>query len=250
MIIIKGKKAIATMRQAGILLNKVFDSIAPLMRENVTSLSVEQTLVELLQKHELKGESQGYKGYQFVSCISFNDEVVHGMPSTHKVFRSGDVVKIDVCASWRGYCADMARCFVIGVPTEKVQHFVTTAHRALDAGIAQAIVGNRLSDVSSAIQREVEHHGYSVVRDFAGHGIGKSMHEDPEILNYGEPGQGPVLRAGMTLAIEPMIAMGDYHVYVADDGWTVKTKDMSIAAHVEDTVLITEQGPEIFTRAG
>lgn len=250
MIVIKGKKAIATMRQAGVLLNRVFDSIGPLMYENVTSLSVEHTLVELLHKYELKGESQGYKGYQFVSCISLNDEVVHGMPSTHKVFRNGDVVKVDICASWRGYCADMARCFIIGEPVQKIRHFVGVAQTALDAGIAQAIVGNRLSDVSSAIQKEVEHHGYSVVRDFAGHGIGKSMHEDPEILNYGETGQGPVLRAGMTLAIEPMITMGDYHVYVADDGWTVKTKDMSIAAHVEDTVLITEQGPEILTRAG
>jgi methionyl aminopeptidase len=171
------------------------------------------------------------------------------MPRADRLLTTGDVVSVDICASWRGYCADMARTYIIGAAREQVQHFVQTAQSALDAGIAQAVVGNHLSDISAAIEREVTRNGYQVVHDFAGHGIGRSMHEDPEILNYGQPGHGPVLCAGMTLAIEPMITMGGYDVFVADDGWTVKTKDKSLAAHSEDTVLVTEREPEIFTRA-
>jgi len=159
------------------------------------------------------------------------------------------LVKVDVCASFKGYCADMARALVVGHADESIKKLIIAAHSALDKGISMAQVGNRLSDISAAIQQEVESHGYGVVRDFAGHGIGKQMHEEPEVLNYGAPGKGPVLRAGMALALEPMITMGHYGVYVTQDGWTVKTEDKSIAAHVEDTVVITDQGPLVITRA-
>ena len=161
----------------------------------------------------------------------------------------GDLVKVDVCASWNGYCADMARSFFVGEPlTEEAKKLVEVARQALDKGIEKACVGNRLSDISSAIQHEVEKYGFGVVRDFAGHGIGKKMHEEPEVLNYGRPGCGPILKEGMTLAIEPMITAGKYAVYVAPDGWTVKTVDGSLAAHVEDTIAITNTGPIILTR--
>ena len=249
MIIIKNKRAIETMRQAGMLLAQVFDSIAPSVKAGASTLAIEELIVAELARRELKAESLGYRGYRHNSCISINDEVVHGVPHEDKILHDGDLVSIDICASWHGYCADMTRSYLIGTPSKKLQHFVYTAQAALDLGIAQARVGTHLSDISSAIAREVERNGYSVVRDFAGHGIGKTMHEDPEVLNYGKPGEGPVLCAGMTLAIEPMIAMGSYEVFVADDGWTVKTKDKSFAAHIEDTVLITEEGPEILTRA-
>jgi len=248
MIIIKNKRAIETMRQAGTLLACVFDKITPLMHHNTATTTIAQVVEDMLAASELRAESRGYRGYQHALCISINDEVVHGMPHATKVIKDGDVVKIDICASWQGYCADMARTYVVGTPPEHIQHFVRAAQRALDAGIQQAVVGNYLSDISAAIQQAVEQHSYNVIRDFAGHGIGKAMHEEPEILNYGRPGRGPVLQAGMTLAIEPMITMGNYQVFVADDGWTVKTKDKSLAAHVEDTVLITEHGPEILTR--
>ena len=174
---------------------------------------------------------------------------MHGVPSANKKLEKGDLVKVDVCASWKGYCADMARSFYVGnqMP-DSVQHFVDTAQRALDKGIDQARPGKRLSDISAAIQEEVEKEGFGVVRDFAGHGIGKQMHEDPEILNYGKAGQGPTLRPGMAFAIEPMITMGDYSVYITKDKWTVKTTDKSLATHVEDTIVVTENSPKILTR--
>lgn len=248
MIVIKNKQAIETMRQAGTLLAHVFDKIAPLIQHNAVTTDIERTVEDMLNASELNAESRGYHGYQHALCISINDEVVHGMPRAHKIIKEGDLVKIDICASWRGYCADMARTYTVGKTMDQVQQFVQAAQRALDAGIQKAQPGNYLSDISAAIQQTVERHSYNVVRDFAGHGIGKAMHEEPEILNYGRPGRGPILQVGMTLAIEPMITMGNYHVFVADDGWTVKTKDKSLAAHIEDTVLITENGPEIFTR--
>lgn len=248
MIVIKNKQAIDIMRQAGILLAQVFDKVGSLIQVGVSTVAIEAAVEVLLKESGLKAESRGYRGYQHALCISINDELVHGMPHADKVINDGDLVKIDICASWHGYCADMARSYIAGGGSGEVQRFVGAAHAALDAGIKQAVVGNYLSDISAAIQHEVERNNYSVVRDFAGHGIGKTMHEDPEILNYGRPGRGPCLRAGMTLAIEPMITMGTYQVFVALDGWTVKTKDKSLAAHVEDTILITEQGPEILTR--
>ncbi len=188
-------------------------------------------------------------GYAHVSCISVNEVVVHGIPSKCIILKSGDLVKVDVCASWSGYCADMARSYFIGTPDKKALQLVEVAKRALDKGIAQAKPGNRIGDISAAIQKEVEKHGFGVVRDFAGHGIGKQMHEDPEILNVGKAGAGPVIQVGMAFAIEPMITLGDYRVFVEKDNWTVKTRDNSLAAHVEDTVVVTLNGPKVITRA-
>lgn len=247
MIVRKSAAAIAIMQQAGQQLAAVFERIQPMLKPGISSLAIDQAIEQALTTFDMRGESKGYKGYAHVSCISFNDEVVHGIPSSHKICALGDLVKIDVCASWRGYCADMTRSFLIGA-SPQAQGLVQAAQSALDAGIAQAVVGNRVSDISVAIQKEVEKHGYGVVRDFAGHGIGTQMHEDPEVANFGKPGRGPLLQPGMTLAIEPMITLGHYEVYVANDGWTVKTKDKSLAAHVEDTVLVTHEGPCILTR--
>jgi len=248
MIQIKDKHAIETMREAGVRLASVLDNIAPLIKAGISSFEIDKLIEDGFRQLGIVGECKGYMGYKHVSCISFNDEVIHGVPSVDKIVKAGDLVKVDICASWRGYCADMARSFFVGVPSKKVQQFFYAGQSALDAGIAEARFGCRLSDISAAVQQEVERHGYGVVRDFAGHGIGRKMHEEPEIANFGKAGLGPELKVGMTLAIEPMITMGDYSVYVAEDGWTVKTKDKSLAVHVEDTVLITEQGPEILTR--
>lgn len=249
MIVIKDKVAIDVMRQAGKLLANIFDSVvAPMMKAGVTSGAVDAAIEDAILHKEMKSEVKGFMGYKHVSCISFSDEVVHGVPSADKDFKSGGIIKVDVCASFKGYCADMTRVFFIGTPSKKAQKLVNVAYNALDCGIAEAREGRRLSDISAAIQREVERNGFGVVRDFAGHGIGKRMHEDPEVLNFGKAGKGPVLKAGMTLAIEPMITEGGYHVYIAPDGWTVKTRDKSLAAHVEDTVLITQGEPEVLTR--
>jgi len=248
MIHIKNKLSIQKMAQAGSLLSDIFASIEQLLKPGVSTAEIDAWIESQLQAKGLVSSVKGYMGYRHVSCISVNDVVVHGVPHAGCLLQLGDLVKIDVCASWNGYCADMARSFFVGQPSsEQAQKLVTVAHQALQKGIAQARVGNRLSDISSAIQEEAEKHGFGVVRDFAGHGIGKNMHEEPEIVNYGKPGRGPVLREGMTFAIEPMITAGKYQVYVTNDGWTVKTVDHSLAAHVEDTIAITSAGPVVLT---
>lgn len=248
MITIKNKIALRKMEQAGQALAEIFEEIRPLLSPGMSTLDIDSDIAKRLVQKGLTSRTKGYMGYKHVSCISVNDEVVHGVPSKDKLLAPQDVVKIDICASWKGYCGDMARTFFIVQSTPEAKKLAEVAQSALDKGIEQARVGNRLTDISAAIQEEVERHGFGVVRDFAGHGIGKQLHEDPELLNYGKPGQGPVLRAGMTLAIEPMITQGSYDVYITQDGWTVKTKDKSLAAHVEDTVAITDQGPKILTR--
>jgi methionyl aminopeptidase len=249
MITIKNKIAVAKMEKAGLLLQEVFEIISSFIKEGMSTLDVDTKIAQLLKERNLTSKALGYRGYKHVSCISVNDVVVHGVPSASQILRDGDLVKVDICASHDGYCADMARAYFIGKPTPEAQKLATVAEDALKKGIEQARAGNRLGDISAAIQAEVEKHGFGVVRDFAGHGIGKQMHEDPEILNYGKAGKGPLLQPGMTFALEPMITQGNYKVYVAEDGWTVRTSDQSLAAHVEDTIAITHDEPKVLTRS-
>jgi len=248
MIVIKNKISIGKMEEAGKRLSSIFETVDGQAIEGKSTLTVDAWIEAQLAKLGLESRTKGYRSYRHASCISINNELVHGIPSEKKMIKSGDIVKIDICASWRGYCADMARMVIVGKVPSKVSDFVDVAQQSLDAGIAQAVAGGRLSNISAAIQQKIEEHGYGVVRDFAGHGIGKRMHEEPEILNYGHPGQGPLLREGMTFAIEPMLTMGSYEVDVMDDGWTVKTRDGNLAGHIEDTVLITDGMPKILTR--
>lgn len=250
MIKVKNAAAIKKMEEAGALLSSIFDRVCSTIQVGMSTGEVDLLLESELNKSNMVSGSKGYKGYAHVSCISINDEVVHGVPQFSRLLSNGDLVKIDVSASWQGYFVDMARSIPVGVLPAAQVKLIQVAYAALDRAIERAQAGNRLSDISAAVQTEVEKHGYGVVRDFAGHGIGVEMHEDPEIVNYGRPGRGPLLRPGMALALEPMITAGDYRVYIADDKWTVKTVDGSCAAHVEDTVIITEQGPKVVTRPG
>lgn len=248
MITIKNQQAIDKMAAAGNLLAIMFEKLKNVIEPKKSSAEIDSWIDDYLKKHNLLSCSRGYMGYKHVSCISINDEVVHGVPNDLRKIEERDLVKVDVCASYNGYCADMARSYFIGQMAPEIKKFVEVAQAALDNGIAQARQGQRLTNISAAIQSEVESHGYGIVREFAGHGIGKKMHEDPEILNYGKPNRGPVISVGMSFAIEPMITMGDYKIYIANDGWTVRTVDGSLAAHVEDTVIVTDNGPLIITR--
>ena len=238
-MIVKSKDAILKMRTAGRLLAVI---------AGATTADIDAWIERELKKSDMISQSQGYMGYRHVSCVSVNDVIVHGVPSQDIVLKDGDIVTVDVCASWGGYCADMARCFVIGTISKEAQTLIDCAQDALNKGIQAAVVGNRLFDISHAIQQTIEKCGFGIVRDFAGHGIGKSMHENPDLPNYGEAGTGMRLKAGMTFAIEPMIMIGSEKVTIDRDEWTARTKDGSLAAHIEDTVLITEDGPEILTR--
>lgn len=248
MISIKNRQGLQKMVTAGKRLAPVFQLLYDYIKPGITTADIDQFIEQYLEKHGMKSCCKGYLGYRHVSCISLNDEIVHGIPSETNRINENDLIKVDVCASYDGYCADMARPYYMGIPSIEVQRFINVAQSSLDKAIKQAIPGNRLSDISAAVQKEVESNGYGIVRDFAGHGIGKKMHEDPEILNYGKPGAGPIIKPGMAFAIEPMITMGDYTIIILQDGWTAKTQDHSLAMHVEDTVIVTEHGPQITTR--
>ncbi len=248
MIVIKNKKTIEKMCVAGQLLAQVMQEVKENIVVGATSLQIDQFIEKRMRNLGLKPECKGYVGYKYATSISLNDVIVHGVPSDKVVLKPGDFVKIDVVGSYKNYCVDMARYFFVEPVSDQVKKIAATAQRALDNAINKAVVGNRLSDLSACIQQEVEGQSYNVVRRFAGHGIGKNIHEEPDIPNYGKPGQGPVLQEGMTLAIEPMITQGDFAVKIMDDGWTAKTVDGGLAAHVEDTVLITNNGPQVFTR--
>ncbi len=247
-ILIKNKIAIDRMRAAGALLAEVVTYITPFIVEGVSTLELDALMEAEMKRVGLKPECKGYAGYQHATCISINDVIVHGVPCKEDILKSGDFVKIDIVGSFKDYCADMARSFFIGEVSSIVKQLAFTAQRALDAGIAQAVAGKRLHDISATIQQEVEKDGFGIVKHFAGHGIGKSLHEAPDVPNYGKFGTGPVLLEGMTLAIEPMITQHSPAVRIMNDGWTAKTVDGGLAAHVEDTVLITRNGAQILTR--
>jgi len=247
-IVIKNKVAIDKMRHAGRVLATILEEIRHLVAPGISTLELDALIEERMVKHELKPVCKGYGTYKFATCISLNDVVVHGVPSKEVVLKSGDFVKIDVVGAYKSYCADLARYYFVGEVPSSARRLALVAQQALDSAIALVKPGVRLSDISSTVQRIVEAEGFGVVRDFAGHGIGKHIHEAPTIPNYGQPGKGPVLREGMTLAIEPMITEKSFKVRIMPDGWTAKTIDGGLAAHVEDTVVVTQTGAEVLTR--
>lgn len=247
-MIVKSKYAIEKMRAAGRQLAVIFENMKSIVVVGKTTAEIDAWIEEQLCQAGMVSQSKGYMNYKHVSCISVNDVIVHGIPSEKIKIQKGDIVKVDVCASLNEYCADMARCFVMGEISQDAKQLLNCAEDALNKGIQAAVVGNRLYDISSTIQKTIEACGYGIVRDFAGHAIGKKMHENPDLPNFGEAGTGMRLKAGMTFAIEPMITFGSHVVSIDHDGWTARTKDGSLAAHIEDTVLITEDGPEILTR--
>lgn len=249
MIKIKDKVAIQKMKESGRMLAELFEQLKSVVVVGVTTADIDSWIENQLERKGMVSQTKGYYGYRHVSCIAVNDEVVHGVPHNRSVLKDGDMIKVDVCAAFKGYCADMARSFLLGNVNPEALKLTSVAQAALDAGISKAIVHNRLGDISSAVQHEVEKNGFGVVRDFAGHGIGSSMHEAPNVPNYGTAGKGLRLVVGMAFAIEPMITQGSYKVKIdKQDGWTVRTIDGGLAAHVEDTVLILDDGPFITTR--
>jgi len=213
----------------------------------VKTKDLDQEALAYLRAHAAKPAFLGYRGFPATICVSLNEEVVHGVPG-ERAIASGDLVSLDVGAIVNGFYADAATTVVVGTAPSKTQQLTRTTKRALEAGIAQAVAGHRLSDISHAVQQVIEREGFGVVRDFVGHGIGRALHEDPPIPNFGPPHIGPRLQVGMVLAIEPMVTMGRYDVEVLADGGTAVTKDRSLAAHFEHTVAITEHGPDVLTK--
>ena len=246
MIELKTKGEIDLMRQAGRVVAGLLDHLSGMIRPGIKTKALDEEAVAYLRRAEAQPAFLGYRGFPASICVSVNEEVVHGIPGERRI-REGDLVSIDAGAVVQGFYADGATTLAVGAITPAARRLSDTTRRALDEGIRHAVVGRRVSDISHAVQRVVEQEGFGIVRDFVGHGIGHALHEDPPIPNFGPPNVGPRLKAGMVIAIEPMVTAGGYAVQVLDDGWTAVTKDRSLAAHFEHTVAITESGPEVLT---
>lgn len=246
MIIVKSESEIQRMRESGRITALVRDEVADKVGPGVKTIELGDYAAELIAKHGAKSAFLGYRGYPGQICVSVNEAVVHGIPGDEAI-DVGDIVSIDVGVEFEGFIGDTATTVMVGVTDAEVIKLVEITKQCLEAGIAQAKSGNRLSDISHAVEAVAVKGGCSVVREFVGHGIGRSMHEDPQIPNFGPPGRGPKLEKGMTLAIEPMINLGNSDVEVQSDGWTVLTKDRKPSAHFEHTVVVGDAGGQILT---
>jgi methionyl aminopeptidase len=235
------------MRTSGIALRQVHDVVKAAVHPGATTMDLEHAAAAKVKELGVKAAFLGYHGYPAILCTSVNEEVIHGIPSDKRVLREGDVVSVDCGVIVDGYYSDCAVTHAVGKIAPDVEKLLRVTEASLYAAIDKAVAGGRLFDISSAVQTMCEAEGYGVVREFVGHGIGKSMHEDPQVPNLGNAGRGPRLRAGMVLAIEPMINMGTAEVKVLEDGWTAITLDKKPSAHFEHTVAITDDGPVILT---
>lgn len=251
MIPIKNERQIACMREACAVAATVLQSIKEMVRPGISTQDLEEnardTMSRLGAKSACFGYQLGNRRYPAHTCISVNEEVVHGIPSLRRILKDGDIVALDIVVNHKGYIGDNAVTVPVGVIAPERERLLLVTEESLRRGIAQATVGNRIGDISNAVQTFVEANGFSVVRDMVGHGVGLAMHEEPQIPNFGKKGSGERIKAGMTLAIEPMVNLGGYKTRTLNDGWTVVTQDGSPSAHFEHTVLITEHGPEILT---
>lgn len=246
-IIVKSDEEIAIMRQAGKIVSSILQTLVKEVKPGMTTKEFDNIAMKELEKAGAQSSFLGYHGYPATVCVSVNDEIVHGIPGK-RVLNEGDIVSLDFGAIYHGFQGDSAITVGVGKVSETAKRLMAAGEGALEAGIAAARAGKRLGDISSAIQCYAEFRGFSVVREYTGHGIGRDMHEDPQIHNFGQPGTGPLLKKGMTFAIEPMVNAGDYHTRVDDDHWTVRTADGSLSVHYEHTIAITDAGPEVLTR--
>lgn len=246
MIYLKTEEEIELMRAANQLVGKTLAEIAKVIAPGITTLELDKVAEAFIRSNGARPSFLGYSGFPNSICTSVNEQVVHGIPSSYEL-KDGDIISVDVGTVLNGYNGDSAYTFCVGNVKEETRRLLKTTKESLYKGIEMAIAGNRIGDISSTIQHYCEQHGYSVVRELVGHGIGKEMHEAPEVPNYGKRGYGPLLRDGMCIAIEPMINMGSRNVVIEKDGWTVRTRDRKPSAHFEHTIAIHNGKPEILS---
>ena len=247
MIVLKSQQEIAYMREAGRIVAETLELIRQAVKPDVTTQELDRIADEYIRERGAIPAFKGYNGFPGSICASVNEEVVHGIPGPRKL-KNGDIISVDIGTLINGFYGDAAMTFPVGEVAPEVAQLLKVTEESLYKGIAQAVADQRLYDISHAVQIHAEEFGYGVVRDYVGHGIGRKMHEDPQIPNYGAPGRGPRLKPGMTLAIEPMINMGTYEVKTLRDNWTVITRDKKWLAHFEHTIAVTDGEPEILTR--
>ena len=248
MIICKSPAEIEKMREASALVAEVLAELAGMVAPGVSTLDLDQAAERLVRAAGAEPAFKGYRGYPCTLCASVNEQVIHGIPSKRSL-AEGDIVSLDMGVKKHGFFGDSAITVPVGRVSDEAQLLLRITQESLEKGIEQVKLGGRVSDIGHAIQQHVEAHGFSVVREFVGHGIGASLHEEPQIANYGDPGRGPRLAEGMTLAIEPMVNIGRPNVKMLSDGWTAVTRDGSLSAHFEHTVAVTKEGPLVLTRA-
>lgn len=248
MVILKSLQEIERIHKAGLVVADVLREIRQLVKPGVSTLALDEFAEQFIRAAGAKPAFKGYRGYPRTICASVNDQVIHGIPSKQVVLKTGDLVSIDVGAVVDGFYGDAAVTVPVETVTAEAERLVRITEEALARGIAEARPGNRLYDISAAVQRHVEANGFSVVREFVGHGIGRSLHEDPQVPNFGEAGRGPRIQSGMVLAIEPMVNAGGSKTIIQDDQWTAVTADGSLSAHFEHTVAVLDDGPRILTK--
>lgn len=247
MIEIKDAKAIEYMRRSGKIVGDTLKMLQEAIKPGISTADLDRLAEEYIIKQGAKPSFKGYYGYPASICTSINEEVVHGIPSSKRILDEGDIISIDCGAFLNGYHGDAARTFPVGAVSDEALKLIKVAEESFFKGVEKAVIGNRLSDISHTIQSYVEFNGFSVVRDYVGHGIGKKLHEPPNVPNFGFPNRGAKLTKGMVLAIEPMINIGNFAVKTLEDQWTVVTRDKNLSAHYENTVAILEHGYEILT---
>jgi methionyl aminopeptidase len=248
-IILKSLEEIDTMRTAGRIVADARAKVVAAVHPGITTAALDAIAEEHIVAHGATPSFKGYRGFPASICTSVNEQIVHGIPGD-RALKEGDLLSLDFGAIWEGYHADSAVSVFVGEPpSAEAEKLVRVTEDSLEAAISQIREGGRLSDIGNAIQQVVEGAGFSVVREYVGHGIGQSLHEDPQIPNYGPPGRGPELRPGMVLAVEPMVNLGEWETRALEDGWTVVTADGSLSAHFEHTIALTEAGPEVLTAA-
>jgi methionyl aminopeptidase len=247
-ILLKSPRELEHMRAAGRILTEVKALLLKLVRPGISTKEIDAEVETLILSRGAASAFKGYRGYPATVCTSINEEVVHGIPSPKRKLKDGDIIGLDLGCIVEGYYGDCAVTLPVGAVPARVQELIDVTRESLDKAIVQCRVGNRIGDISHAVQTHCESHGFGVVRAFVGHGIGRALHEEPQVPNFGDAGRGPALKAGMVLAIEPMVTMGSWEVQVLEDGWTAVTTDGSMAAHFEDTIAITVDGPDVITR--
>ena len=246
MIILKTEEQIEKMKKAGVILAGLHKEIAKMIKPGISTMNIDRFVERYLEERGAYPEQKGYQGYSYATCASINDEICHGFPR-EDLLKDGDIVTIDMVVNVDGWLADSAWSYAVGTISDEAKKLLDVTKKALYLAIEKSVIGNRLGDIGYAIQSYVESHGFSVVKDFVGHGIGKDMHEDPQVLHYGTPGRGQRLVEGMVMTIEPMVNVGAYNMKLDDNGWTARTVDGSLSAQYEHTIAITKDGPVILT---
>ena len=248
-IIHKSKEELRLMREAGLVAAEILEEICAAAKPGASTWDLDKIAAKGIDKHKVVSAFLGYHGYPAVLCTSINEVVVHGIPRKNEILKDGDIIGIDFGIFKHGFCADTARTVCVGTVSEEKQKLVDAAREALESAIKLCAPGNRLGDLGHTIQSYAESRGYSVVRQFVGHGTGRQMHEDPQVPNFGKPGEGKRMKSGLVIAVEPMVNAGTPEVEVLDDNWTAVTKDRSMSAHFEHTIAILDEGPWVLTRS-